>query len=82
MSQRDAVRASLLADAQRETHHDYYARRRPRLRPDPIAVNVTADSIRDLGALMVAATTPQERAWLVLRLRNRLDVLDALEGRS
>lgn len=75
------VRASLLLRAHRETHDDVYAARRPRL-GGSVDVEQVTESIRDLGALLVAARSSEERAWLVLRLRNRLDALDALEGRS
>lgn len=81
-AQRDAVRASLLVQAHRETHDDVYGRRRPRLSQDPISVRSTCESIEALGVLLAAAESAEARSWLVLRLRNRLDALDAIEGRS
>jgi hypothetical protein len=81
-AQRDRVRASLLVEAQRETHHDVYASRRPRLVSDPITIQAVTRSIRDLGELLSDAKTDEARAWLVLRLRNRIDVLDALDQRG
>lgn len=81
--QRDRVRASLLVQAQRETHHDVYSARRPRV---PFAGGVTpevvARQISDLGTLLEAAETTETRSWLVLRLRNRLDLLEVLNGRG
>jgi hypothetical protein len=80
--QRDRVRASLLVQAQRETHHDVYGRRRARLASDPVTVRAVSRSIRDLGELLDAAESDEARGWLVLRLQNRLDVLDVLMARG
>lgn len=81
-AQRDRVRASLLVQAQRETHHDVYSVRRARLVADPVTVQAVTRSIRDLGELLDDAKTDEARAWLVLRLRNRIDVLEALDQRG
>lgn len=81
-SQRDTVRASLLVQAAVETHRDVYSTRRPRLRRDPVSVGAVSGSIRDLGVLLNDAETDRSRAWLSLRLRNRLDLLDVLIRRG
>jgi hypothetical protein len=79
--QRDDVRASLLVDAARETHHDCYGARRPRV-PATLTVETVSKSIRDLGELLVAAETDEAREWLVLRLTNRLYLLSILLKRG
>lgn len=76
------VRASLLVDAQRETHHDVYGSRRARVSQDPLTRQAACQSIRDLGELLSGAETDQARLWLVLRLRNRLDLLAAVMARG
>lgn len=81
-SQRDMVRASLLVQAAVETHRDVYSVRRPRVHRDALTVGVVTTSIRDLGVLLANASTDQERAWLALRLRNRLDLLNVVLERG
>jgi len=80
--QRDMVRASLMVDVARETHHDVYSRRAPRLAIDPISLRAVSRSIRELGELLEVAETREAHAWLLLRLRNRMDVLEALVARG
>lgn len=80
-AQREMVRASLLADVARETHNDVYGARRPRV-PAGVTVETVSTSIRDLGALVAAATSDRQRGWLVLRLQNRLDLLAVLVTRG
>lgn len=75
------VRASLLVQSARETHRDVYSKRRPRV-PATVTVESVCESIGDLGQLLTAAESDQERSWLVLRLGNRLDLLGVLMARG
>jgi hypothetical protein len=81
-SQRDMVRASLLVQAARETHHDVYSRRRARPALAGVTPETVARQIGDLSVLLESAETPETRSWLVLRLRNRLDLYEAMETRG